>query len=244
MHRAVIEHRPMSPGWRTVVGMRFRLLAAAASLLAIWGSSAAAALDAPQWQWPLAGHPTVTRGFDPPSQDWLPGHRGVDLRAHAGDRVRAAGGGVIGYAGRLAGRGVITVHHPGGLETTYEPVTATVRAGEHVVGGQRIGRVTSGHGNCGVGFVCLHWGLRRDTTYLDPLRLVRPTEVRLLPIFSRVGEAPAGLGAPSAPPTRTARGPASSAPARRAAAPATAAVALATIGGLIAVRRMGRSGVP
>lgn len=67
--------------------------------------------------------PEVTRGFDPPDGPYRPGHRGVDLAAGPGTPVLAAGAGVVGYAGVLAGRGVVTVVHPGdGLRTTYEPV--------------------------------------------------------------------------------------------------------------------------
>jgi hypothetical protein len=29
---------------------------------------------------------------------------------------------------------------------------------------------------------CLHWGLRRGEVYLDPLSLLAPPEVRLLPM--------------------------------------------------------------
>lgn len=179
--------------------MRLRsvLLAAAASLLAALSltTAARAAASEPRpsatqvgdWQWPLAGTPVVDRGFDPPPLPWLAGHRGVDLRARASEAVRAAGPGAIGFAGMVAGRGVVTVQHVSGLVTTYEPVDATVRAGARVDAGVLIGHVTAGHGDCGPGWVCLHWGLRRGTAYLDPLQLVRPTRMRLLPIFGAAG---------------------------------------------------------
>jgi murein DD-endopeptidase MepM/ murein hydrolase activator NlpD len=88
---------------------------------------------------------------------------------------------VVGFAGQFAGRGVVTVHHPGGLETTYEPVTAVVEAGKHVDSGDLLGRLEAGHPGCPVA-ACLHWGLRRGRVYLDPLLLVRPVRVRLLPL--------------------------------------------------------------
>jgi hypothetical protein len=137
----------------------------------------------PTWRWPLAGTAVVARGFDPPPLPWAAGHRGVDLRARAGEAVLAAGPGVVGFAGVLAGRGVVAVHHPGGLETTYEPLRVVVHAGERVSAGQLLGRVQPGHGDCGPGFVCLHWGLRRGDTYLDPLTLLGRGPVRLLPIW-------------------------------------------------------------
>jgi murein DD-endopeptidase MepM/ murein hydrolase activator NlpD len=133
------------------------------------------------WRWPLPGQPQVTREFRPPKTAYGPGHRGVDLAGTIGESVRAAGPGVIGFAGQFAGRGVITVHHPGGLETTYEPVTAVVRARATIGPGDLLGRLEPGHPGCPVA-ACLHWGLRRGAVYLDPLLLVRPVRVRLLPL--------------------------------------------------------------
>ncbi len=133
------------------------------------------------WRWPLPGRPRVTRGFRPPETAYGPGHRGVDLAGTIGEPVRAAGPGVVGFAAPFAGRGVVTVHHPGGLETTYEPVTASLRAGAQVDPGDLLGRLEPGHPGCPVA-ACLHWGLRRGPVYLDPLSLVRPVRVRLLPL--------------------------------------------------------------
>ncbi|SDT77716.1 murein hydrolase activator EnvC family protein [Actinoplanes derwentensis] len=129
--------------------------------------------------WPV-GPPLVTRPFDPPDQPWLSGHRGVDLSVTAGAVVRSAGGGTVVYAQRLAGRGVVSVAHAGGLRTTYEPVTATVTAGETVAAGDPIGTAEPGHPGCPVS-ACLHWGLRRADVYLDPLALLGLGRVRLLP---------------------------------------------------------------
>lgn len=125
---------------------------------------------------PISG--PVMRGFDPPDQPWLPGHRGVDLLGSVGEEVHAAMAGTVRYAGRLAGRGVVSISH-GVLTTTYEPLTPSVRAGDQVEAGQVIGRLTSGH-SCGTN-ACLHWGLKRGQTYLDPLSLLARAEVRLLP---------------------------------------------------------------
>jgi murein DD-endopeptidase MepM/ murein hydrolase activator NlpD len=91
------------------------------------------------WTSPLAGPPVVTRAFDPPPLPWLPGHRGVDLAGDAGQPVLAAGAGVVAFAGLVAGRGVVSVEHAGGLRTTYEPVTSTVDTGDTVGLGQQLG---------------------------------------------------------------------------------------------------------
>jgi murein DD-endopeptidase MepM/ murein hydrolase activator NlpD len=143
------------------------------------------------WTWPVgspASPPSVLRSFAPPDRPWLPGHRGVDLEADVGSTVRSAGAGVVSYAGLLAGRGVVAVVH-GDLRTTYEPVTAAVSVGLPVAAGQAIGRLES-PGHC-VPTACLHWGLLRGDTYLDPLSLVSGGPVRLLPLGGAAFASPA-----------------------------------------------------
>jgi len=150
------------------------------------------------WVWPLPPPQRVLAGFAPPAHDWLPGHRGVDLAAVPGESVVAAGDGRVSYAGTIAGVGVVAIRHAGGLETTYEPVARSVRAGELVRGGERIGRIAGRLGHCAQ--TCLHWGLRRGSAYLDPLALLGEVRIRLLPVPSPPARSPAGLalGLPAA----------------------------------------------
>jgi len=130
--------------------------------------------------WPLAPAPAVSRPFQPPSQPYGPGHRGVDLVGTPGQPVLAAGAGVVVYAGPLADRGVVSIDHADGLRTSYEPVRAAVRPGQLVRLGEPVGSLEAGHLGCRSA-ACLHWGLRQDGQYLDPLLLVRRNRVRLLP---------------------------------------------------------------
>lgn len=119
--------------------------------------------------------------FRAPAHAYGPGHRGVDLAGTAGQAVLAARGGTVVFAGPVAGRPVVSVAHDDGLRTTYEPVLPAVRAGTVVAAGAVLGALQPGHAGCAV--PCLHWGLRRDRTdYLDPLVLLRPARVRLLPV--------------------------------------------------------------
>ncbi|MDP5183123.1 M23 family metallopeptidase [Blastococcus sp. BMG 814] len=141
------------------------------------------------WSAPLPGDPVVTRPFDPPPHPYGPGHRGVDLAAAAGSPVLAAGEGVVVFAGMVAGRPVVSVDHPGGLRTTYEPVTPSVGAGRAVIRGDPLGVLDAGHGGCPVA-ACLHWGARRGEVYLDPMTLLRPSRVRLLPLAGDADDAP------------------------------------------------------
>jgi murein DD-endopeptidase MepM/ murein hydrolase activator NlpD len=129
---------------------------------------------------PLPGQLHVVRPFDPPSTPYGPGHRGVDLRVEPLELVRAAGVGVVRFAGQVAGRGVVVLGHADGIRTEYEPVQPSVRVGAHVRAGQRIGIVRGRHLGCPAW--CLHWGARRGDVYIDPLALLRPLgPVVLLP---------------------------------------------------------------
>jgi hypothetical protein len=131
---------------------------------------------------PLPTPLTVLHEFDPPAQPWLPGNRGVDLAATTGEPVVAAAGGVVLYAGPLAGRGVVSIDH-GATRTTYEPVDAVVTRGQTVRRGQVIGRVAAVSDGCGPLGGCLHWGAIRADGYVDPLGLLAVAHVRLLPIW-------------------------------------------------------------
>lgn len=136
------------------------------------------------WVLPLPGAPDVVRPFSAPASEWGPGHRGVDLAAPAGAVARAAGPGVVAWAGKVAGRGVVSVAHAGGLRTTYEPVLATVVAGTPVPAGAPLGLLDGeAPGHC-PGRVCLHWGLRRDGSYLDPMALLGGAGAVLLPFWA------------------------------------------------------------
>lgn len=133
------------------------------------------------WQWPFAPQPAVERGFDPPDQPWLPGHRGVDLRAAVGQPVLAPTAGQVTFSGPLAGRGVLVVTHANGLRSTFEPVVAGLAVGQKVAPGQRVAQVSGVAGHCAPA-VCLHWGVLRGLTYLDPLSFLDRRPVVLLPL--------------------------------------------------------------
>lgn len=155
--------------------------------------------------WPVGSRPTLLRGWEPPATAYGPGHRGVDLAAPPGTVVRAAAPGRVSFSGKVAGRGVLSITLTGTgqppLRTTYEPVTAVVAEGDEVAAGQVVAVLGPGPFHCAGG--CLHWGLLRGETYLDPLSLL-PDDLlgrgpaRLLPVFG-VPE-PAGTTVPTASP--------------------------------------------
>lgn len=141
--------------------------------------------------WPVGVRPFVVRGWEPPATAYSRGHRGVDLTAAApGAPVRAVAPGRVSYAGRVAGRGVVSVELSGTgappLRTTYGPVRASVHKGDEVLAGQVVGTLEAPDPHCGA-TPCLHWGLRRGPDYLNPLALLPPWLLntgpsRLLPV--------------------------------------------------------------
>lgn len=152
-------------------------------------SAIPAAADDVRLDWPLRPAPAVVRDFDAPSPDWKPGHRGVDLAGRPGQPVYAAGSATVVFAGLLAGRPVVSLAHPGGLHTSYEPVRATVHVGQQVSAQTMIGELIAGHAGCRAsqaGRACLHWGAMwgpaSGAHYVDPLGLLRSTAVRLKPL--------------------------------------------------------------
>ena len=160
--------------WRAVLFLTLALV-----------SAAPAVADDVRLDWPLRPAPAVVRAFDAPSPDWKAGHRGVDLSGSPGQRVYAAGSATVVFIGVLAGRPVVSLAHPGGLRTSYEPVRAAVVAGQQVTAQTVIGELVAGHDGC-AGAACLHWGAMwgpaSGADYVDPLGLLKSTPVRLKPL--------------------------------------------------------------
>jgi murein DD-endopeptidase MepM/ murein hydrolase activator NlpD len=131
--------------------------------------------------WPLSPQPEVLRGFDQPLNQWSLGHRGVDLLAVTGQPVLSAGDGIVSFSGVIAGRGVVTVRHSGGLRTTYEPMDERSTSGTVVHRGSRIGNLSAVPGHC-MPLHCLHWGAISGEDYRDPLSLLGFGRPILLPL--------------------------------------------------------------
>lgn len=159
------------------------------------GAAPPAAADAAQDLYvdPTTGQvtaPSVLRAFDKPAQNWLPGHRGVDLALSVGAEVLAAGAGTIAFAGPVAGTPVISIDHPDGIRTTYQPVHAQVVEGDSVAAGEVIGRLA----NPTDGWPGLHWGARMGKDYRNPLSLLAAPVIRLKPVDEPAGRPHSGAG--------------------------------------------------
>ncbi len=123
---------------------------------------------APKFDWPLDGR--VLSGFGA-----KPGGRfndGVNLAAGSGDAVRAAGDGVVAYAGdAVAGFGnLVLIKHADGWVSAYgHNATLLVARGAHVAKGEVIARAGA---TGAVSEPQLHFELRHGRTAVDPAKLL------------------------------------------------------------------------
>ena len=116
------------------------------------------------WQWPVAEPHSIVRQYLSPATPYSAGHRGIDVRV-PGDVVYTPADGVVHFAGTVVDRPVLSIEHPGGVISSYEPVVTDLHAGDVVARGDAIGTVIAGH--CST--VCLHFGVRVDGQYVSPL---------------------------------------------------------------------------
>jgi murein DD-endopeptidase MepM/ murein hydrolase activator NlpD len=149
--------------------------------LAWFAPSRAGALGG--WSWPVVG--PVIRGFEPPSSPYGAGHRGIDIAAAVGTPVRAPAPGIVSFAGPVGGELFVSVDHGGGLVSTYSWVSSVlVRKGDTVGEGSVV--ALSGNGHVGVSPAHLHFGVKLDGAYVDPMGFLAPASVvaliRLAPV--------------------------------------------------------------
>jgi murein DD-endopeptidase MepM/ murein hydrolase activator NlpD len=119
------------------------------------------------WRWPLIG-PITQRFGETKTQYGF--HQGIDIDGQVGDRVRAGRGGRVVLAGTGDACGGLQVHidHGNGFESWYRHLSrVAVRRGDIVAAGALVGRV--GNTGCSLGSH-LHFAIRRDGTFVDPLR--------------------------------------------------------------------------
>lgn len=130
---------------------------------------------------PCVSAPVVAPVIDPyrpPACRWCAGNRGLDYGTTPGMTVRSAAGGIVDFAGSVAGVRYVVVAHGGGVRTTYGRLGAvSVRAGEPVRRGTAVGTTLGS----------LHFGVRLGARYADPadflVRVVR--RARLVPLEGR-----------------------------------------------------------
>ena len=149
-----------------------------ATTLALWAPGALGITGPPpepppvsigSYAWPVAG--AVVRGFEPPAGPFGAGHRGIDVAAPSGTRARAAGAGIVAFAGRVAGDLHVSIDHPDGVRTSYAFLgSIDVAPGTGVARGAPVGTVGAGHP--GSEEPHLHFGARYAGQYIDPMLLL------------------------------------------------------------------------
>ena len=164
-----------------------RLIASLVVLVVSLGSAEATQAAVP-WQWPVSG--AIVRGFDPPDAPFGAGHRGIDIATAVGTVVLAPEGGVVTFAGKVGGRLFLTIDHGAGVSSTCSWLTSVlVHKGDHVFGGQPV--ATTGWGHADLTVPHLHFGVRLDGVYADPLAYLGPVSVadliRLAPLDTTPG---------------------------------------------------------
>jgi murein DD-endopeptidase MepM/ murein hydrolase activator NlpD len=161
-------------GGRTAAAVaRFQLWAGLAAD-GVAGPSTIAALHGPIRRSPIwlvapvrAG---IGDGFGPRGDGF---HPGLDYPAPSGTTVRAAGRGVVVFAGWDTGGygNLVTIEHPRGVRSMYAHLSRIfVRRGQSVVAGSTVGAVGTTGLSTGPH---LHFELRLGTAAIDPLTALR-----------------------------------------------------------------------
>jgi murein DD-endopeptidase MepM/ murein hydrolase activator NlpD len=96
----------------------------------------------------------------------------VDWATPVGTEIRSAGAGVVTFAGTVASNRTVTIHHGGGLRTSYSYLSSL-----RVEQGDRVGPTTVlGSSGDGHGTSVLHFSVRIGDTYVDPLLFLNCTK--------------------------------------------------------------------
>lgn len=159
------------------------VLPLATTTLVLLPANVPVASGAGSWPWPVVG--PVIRAFDPPSTPFGAGHRGIDIAVPYGTSIAVPAPGVVSFAGPVGGQLFVSVDHGGGLVTSYSWLsTVAVRRGDAVIQGAVLG--LTGVGHPGSTTAHLHFGVRQDGVYIDPLSLLSAGSVvdliRLAPV--------------------------------------------------------------
>jgi murein DD-endopeptidase MepM/ murein hydrolase activator NlpD len=97
------------------------------------------------------------------------GHWGIDIAVPEGTVVRSAGPGSVTFAGSVAGRLSVTVHHGGGVRTSVSYLSSV-----NVGAGQKVGRsALLGWSGLDHDRPAVHFSLRVGDRYLDPMAACR-----------------------------------------------------------------------
>jgi triacylglycerol esterase/lipase EstA (alpha/beta hydrolase family) len=139
----------------------------------------AAANAVVDYERPVAGR--VLDPFRPPATRYGSGNRGVVFRTTVGQSVRAAGDGVVTFAGDVAGSLHVVIAHADGVKTTYSFLsTIELVVGQRVRQGQSVGTA----------YASVHISVRFNGYYLDPLVLFDGDEIATTRLLALTPDVP------------------------------------------------------
>ena len=153
-------------------------VALAVSVVLVSLGPPATAAPAAEQQWSPPGDGPVVRGYEPPPRPFGPQHLGIDFGASPGTAVRAAGDGVVAFAGLVGRSRSVALEHAGAQRTTYAYLhRVTVRPGTTVRRGDVLG--FSGGTGPRHGPDAVHFGYRVNGQPRDPAPLFRAPQPRI-----------------------------------------------------------------
>ncbi|HCG57236.1 MAG TPA: peptidase M15 [Brevibacterium sp.] len=135
----------------------------------------------PTWVSPVPAM-EIVEAFDPPTESWLRGHRGIDVLTVSGEPVRAPAGGTIRFRGSVASTPTMSIETESGYVISFQPAESTLETGEAFPAGAEIGTVAQG-GHCEES--CLHVGIWKSEEvkkYIDPAVFFGQEQSILLPL--------------------------------------------------------------
>jgi murein DD-endopeptidase MepM/ murein hydrolase activator NlpD len=123
------------------------------------------------WAPPLEPPIALVNLYRQPNSDYSAGHRGIDYQVTPGQSVLAPADGQVWFAGTVVNRPVLSVRHPDGTLSEFEPVCTDLKKGEPIFLGQEIGEVCEAgntyRAHCDSN-TCMHFSIRVVGEYLSP----------------------------------------------------------------------------
>lgn len=134
-------------------------------------ANAAISSSSQRWQMPVKAPVALVTSYLAPATPYAAGHRGIDLLVKSKEVVLAPSDGRVGFVGQVAKKPVVSIEHPGGFVSSFEPVCSTLLAGQKVHRGQALGFACGSihyKSHCAPK-LCLHYSIRSAGLYLSPL---------------------------------------------------------------------------
>lgn len=141
------------------------------------------------WDYPLEEEPEIINHYEAPITNYARGHRGADFQISPDSAILAPESGTVIFSRVLGDRSLISIQHPGGYKTEFEPVCSNFKQGDSVTRGEIIGTFCEPSENyrwhCEQP-PCLHFSIRSSGGYLNPELMFGQLELSQLQAFGSV----------------------------------------------------------